>query len=72
MTFNWVGINGRAASMISRTVQTFLRTVPVSGKDQPAQATSLGHEHVVIEPGRTERHYWLDLWRHRELFYVLA
>ena len=27
---------------------------------------------VVIEAGRTERHYWLDLWRYRELFRVLA
>ena len=27
---------------------------------------------VVIEAGRSERHYWLDLWRYRELFRVLA
>lgn len=27
---------------------------------------------VVIEAGRGERHYWLDLWRYRELFRVLA
>ena len=27
---------------------------------------------LVIEPGRRERHYWLDLWRYRELFRVLA
>src|SRR6202050_3779155 len=27
---------------------------------------------VVIEAGRTERHYWLDLWRYPELFRVLA
>ena len=27
---------------------------------------------IVIEAGRTERHYWLDLWRYRELFQVLA
>jgi len=26
----------------------------------------------IIEPGLVERHYWLDLWRYRELFYVLA
>jgi len=26
----------------------------------------------VIEAGRTERHYWMDLWRYRELFYFLA
>src|ERR1700722_2524431 len=27
---------------------------------------------IVIEAGRTERHYWRDLWRYRELFQVLA
>ena len=27
---------------------------------------------VIIEPGRRERHYWLELWRYRELFMVLA
>jgi lipopolysaccharide transport system permease protein len=27
---------------------------------------------LVIEAGRTEGHYWRDLWRYRELFYVLA
>src|SRR6476660_5850385 len=26
----------------------------------------------VIEPGRSERHYWHELWRYRELFVVLA
>ena len=29
-------------------------------------------ESIVIEAGRVERHYWLDLWRYRELFYFLA
>jgi len=27
---------------------------------------------LVIEPGRQARNYWGDLWRYRELFYVLA
>jgi lipopolysaccharide transport system permease protein len=27
---------------------------------------------VIIEAGRTEGHYWRDLWRYRELFYFLA
>ena len=27
---------------------------------------------LVIEPGRTEKNYWIDLWRYRELFYILA
>src|SRR4030042_4051265 len=27
---------------------------------------------IVIEPGRTEKNYWADLWRYRELFLILA
>lgn len=27
---------------------------------------------LILESGRTERHYWRDLWRYRELFQVLA
>lgn len=27
---------------------------------------------LIIEPGRTERNYWADLWRYRELFLILA
>ncbi|MFN8625582.1 MAG: ABC transporter permease [Candidatus Binatia bacterium] len=27
---------------------------------------------LIIEPGRTERQYWRDLWNYRELFYILA
>lgn len=26
----------------------------------------------IIESGKSERHYWSDLWRYRELFYILA
>lgn len=27
---------------------------------------------VFIEPGRAEKNYWKDLWRYRELFYILS
>ena len=27
---------------------------------------------LTIEAGKAERHYWMDLWRYRELFYILA
>ena len=27
---------------------------------------------LIIEPGRAEKQYFLDLWRYRELFYFLA
>src|SRR5215813_5748445 len=42
---------------------------------QPAAAhgsSSAGEYVLVIERGRAERHYWIDLWRYRELFQVLA
>ncbi|MGB8354837.1 MAG: ABC transporter permease [Chthoniobacteraceae bacterium] len=29
-------------------------------------------QEIVIEAGKTELHYWRDLWRYRELFYFLA
>ena len=29
-------------------------------------------ETLTIEPGRTEKNYWRDLWHYRELFYFLA
>jgi lipopolysaccharide transport system permease protein len=29
-------------------------------------------QELIIEPATIERHYWNDLWRYRELFYVLA
>lgn len=27
---------------------------------------------IVIEPNKTEKNYWKDLWRYRELFYILS
>ncbi|MCX7594263.1 MAG: ABC transporter permease [Fischerella sp.] len=32
----------------------------------------VSHQELVIEAGRSERQYWRDLWRYRELFYFLA
>jgi lipopolysaccharide transport system permease protein len=29
-------------------------------------------EELILEAGRAERHYWRDLWRYRELLYILA
>src|SRR6202023_861301 len=45
--------------------------VPVADKGQRLDL-SAGVDELVIEAGRTERHYWHDLWRYRELFSVLA
>jgi len=27
---------------------------------------------LIIEAGRAEKHYWADIWRYRELFYILS
>ena len=35
-------------------------------------SVSSGDWDLVIEPGRAEKNYWADLWRYRELFYILA
>jgi lipopolysaccharide transport system permease protein len=29
-------------------------------------------DELIIEAGRTEKNYWKDLWRYRELFYILS
>jgi lipopolysaccharide transport system permease protein len=29
-------------------------------------------EEIIIEPGKSLKHYWRDLWNYRELFYFLA
>src|SRR5882757_4955697 len=29
-------------------------------------------QELVIEAGRSEKNYWKDLWRYRELFYILS
>ena len=34
--------------------------------------SSLNDSVLIIEPGHTEKNYWADLWRYRELFIVLA
>lgn len=47
-----------------------MMTIP----EQPALFEPLPPEHfdLYIEAGRTEKNYWRDLWRYRELFYFLA
>ncbi len=37
-------------------------------REQRAAATP----ELIIEAGRTEKQYWQDIWRYRELFYTLA
>ncbi len=43
----------------------------VRASEMAALAGEARHE-IILEPGRAERNYWRDLWRYRELFYLLA
>ena len=56
--------------MIGRRAAT--RDGRCSGPLTHSSYTTLRDTTVIIEPGRLERNYWLDLWRYRELFRVLA
>lgn len=38
----------------------------------PPAASHAIQDELVIEAGRTEKNYWRDLWRYRELFLILA
>src|SRR5271156_1946319 len=49
-------------------LMTILETEPMELSNTVATSPS----QLIIEAGRTERQYWRDLWRYRELFYVLA
>src|ERR1700730_7505238 len=44
-----------------------------SGANQSLrQKTSSDQFDIWLEAGRTEKHYWYDLWRYRDLFLILA
>lgn len=56
---------------------TFYNTYPnrksvTKGGSSPEFPNPPKMHELVIEPGRTEKNYWGDLWRYRELFYILA
>ncbi len=40
--------------------------------EKKIQTATEGQWSLIIEPGRTEKNYWKDLWRYRELFYILS
>ena len=41
--------------------------------DSAADAVQPSEEPVIVlEPGRADKNYWMDLWRYRELFAILA
>jgi lipopolysaccharide transport system permease protein len=48
------------------------RILDLPGKTSTMQASFANMSLIVIEAGKTERGYWRDLWRYRELFFFLS
>jgi lipopolysaccharide transport system permease protein len=53
---------------LSRPAQPNPEARAASNSDESPAA----FEELILEPGRADKNYWRDLWRYRELFYVLA
>lgn len=53
-----------------------LAAVPAPAATPPVSVQAAQDEDsdfdLILEPGRAAAHYWLDLWRYRELFHILA
>jgi lipopolysaccharide transport system permease protein len=60
----------RSAAVLDSEVE---QTEPLRTDRPPGVPSAAnGPFELVLEPGRAEHHYWRDLWRYRELFYILA
>jgi len=46
-----------------------MSTPPVSLTEKVPPATE---QVLILEAGRADKHYWMDLWRYRDLFLILA
>src|SRR5262249_39212757 len=42
------------------------------GTNTMSEENNSAQNFIIIEAGRTEKNYWVDLWRYRELFLILA
>jgi lipopolysaccharide transport system permease protein len=66
-----VGEKASADTCAGRLEQSEQRP-PAVRRSGLAWGTKAESVELILEPGRTERNYWNDLWHYRELFYILA
>jgi lipopolysaccharide transport system permease protein len=60
-------------STVQSNLVEYANLVQMNDENRALHEDVFGREHeLIIEPGRTERDYWRDLWQYRELFRVLA
>jgi len=62
-----MGLNGKVETDTWAILRFTLLFPRSRWQDSPSTVNEL-----VIEAGKTERHYWADLWRYRELFFFLS
>lgn len=46
--------------------------MPIYSRAECSKPRDLSNQWLVLEPNRIEKQYWVDLWRYRELFGILA
>src|SRR4051812_46514070 len=64
-----VASSGEASSSLPGDLPPSSPPLPQLASLSPADERDFD---LWLEVGRTEKHYWLDLWRYRELFFILA
>jgi lipopolysaccharide transport system permease protein len=58
--------------MPTSTVVEDANVALIEGENRVLREAASRERELIIEPGRSERHYWRDLWQYRELFQILA
>ena len=58
--------------MPTSTVVEDANVALIEDENRVLREASLRERELIIEPGRSARHYWRDLWQYRELFQILA
>jgi lipopolysaccharide transport system permease protein len=66
-------MNQTAIKRASMVVLPYMKSLPEPANSPTGSLISvISERNLIIEAGRSDRHYWRDLWRYRELFRVLA
>ena len=58
--------------MLTSTVVEDANVALIEDENRVLREASIRERELIIEPGRSARHYWRDLWQYRELFQILA
>jgi lipopolysaccharide transport system permease protein len=67
----FLSVTGNAGGLAG-TVHNILKRAVTEVMNASSKSIRAPQQILIIEAGKSERHYWRDLWQYRELFYFLA